>query len=168
MAEINENDRAELVAYLDGELDEQASQAFEARMTRDRKLRAEAEALKKTWELLDYLPRAEPSPTFTNQTLERLAVRSTDKLGASKKRRWAWALPLGWAAAVLIALSGGLLVASFLWPTPNRANPTGSAADVEVQINMHRDVILNKHLYENGGSVQFLRELSQEFGDEED
>ncbi len=39
MAHISEEDRAELVAYLDGELDEQSSQAFEARLTRDPPLR---------------------------------------------------------------------------------------------------------------------------------
>src|SRR5229473_2045109 len=60
MSQLNEDERAELVAYLDGELNEEAAQVLEARLSREPDLRAEAEALKRTWELLDYLPRPEP------------------------------------------------------------------------------------------------------------
>src|SRR5262245_5206366 len=68
---------AELVAYLDGELDPAAARRIEARLAADPEARAKAAALKKTFDLLDYLPRPEPSPTFTTRTLERLpAVRS--------------------------------------------------------------------------------------------
>ena len=57
---LNERERADLVAWLDGELEGEAA-------------RAEADALRKTWELLDYLPRPEPSASFTHRTLSRLA-----------------------------------------------------------------------------------------------
>ena len=71
---LSENDKAELVAYLDGELDEQATQAVEARLATDADARAELDTLKQTWGMLDYLPKASPSPNFTNRTMERLTL----------------------------------------------------------------------------------------------
>jgi hypothetical protein len=62
----------ELVSFLDGELDADATDRLEARLQRDPKLRAEAESLKKTWDLLDFLPRPEPSESFTEKTMSRL------------------------------------------------------------------------------------------------
>lgn len=63
---------AELVAYLDGELEAAAARRVEARLASDPLARARAAALKKTFDLLDYLPRPEPSTTFTTRTLDRL------------------------------------------------------------------------------------------------
>jgi len=68
---------AELVAYLDGELDPVAARRIELRLAADPSARAKAAALKKTFDLLDYLPKPEPSPTFTTRTLDKLpAVKS--------------------------------------------------------------------------------------------
>ncbi|HEY1192493.1 MAG TPA: hypothetical protein VGE74_33020 [Gemmata sp.] len=65
---------AELVAYLDGELDEAGARQVEARLARDPAVRARAAELKKSFDLLDYLPRPEPSPNFTTRTLDKLPV----------------------------------------------------------------------------------------------
>src|SRR6266542_1206323 len=73
---LNEDDKAELVAYLDGELDEAATQAVEAKIAADPNARAELDALKQTWGMLDYLPKANPSPNFTHRTLERLTMEN--------------------------------------------------------------------------------------------
>ena len=62
---LKEEDREELVAYLDGELNEEAARQVEERISLDPKARAEADALKKAWDLLDYLPKPEPSPSRT-------------------------------------------------------------------------------------------------------
>ena len=65
------------MAASDGELDPPAAQKVEARLAADPAFRTRADALKKTFALLDYLPRPEPSPTFTTRTLDRLpAVQS--------------------------------------------------------------------------------------------
>src|SRR5436309_9980163 len=78
-------DEAELVAYLDGELDAPAARRLEDRMAADPELRTRAAALKKTYDLLDYLPRPEPSATFATRTLDRLpAVRSGSGVAAAK------------------------------------------------------------------------------------
>ncbi len=63
---------AELVAYLDGELDTTAARNVEARLARDPAARARAAELKKSFDLLDYLPKPDPSPTFTTRTLDKL------------------------------------------------------------------------------------------------
>lgn len=62
----------ELVAFLDGELDPQDNEVVEAKISRDPNVRAQADALKKTWELLDHLPRPEPTPNFTERTVSRI------------------------------------------------------------------------------------------------
>ena len=64
---------ADLIAYLDGELDGPDG----ARRSRpgwplDPAARTRADAYKKTFDLLDYLPRPEPSPDFATRTLTRL------------------------------------------------------------------------------------------------
>jgi hypothetical protein len=67
----------ELVAYLDGELDDTAARRIEQRLARDPVGRAKAAALKKTFDLLDFLPKPEPSATFATRTLDKLpAVKS--------------------------------------------------------------------------------------------
>ena len=63
---------AELVAYLDGELDAAAARKVEARLAADPAARARAAELKKSFDLLDYLPKPEPSPNFTTRTLDKL------------------------------------------------------------------------------------------------
>ncbi len=65
-------DDADLVAYLDGELDEPDARAVEDRLTSDSTARAQAAAFKKTYDLLDYLPKPEPSPDFATRTLTRI------------------------------------------------------------------------------------------------
>jgi anti-sigma factor RsiW len=173
MSELNEQDRAELVAYLDGELEEKAAQAFEARLSRDHGLRAEAEALRKTWEMLDYLPRAELSASFTHRTLERLAVPN---LGGQKapgrSHLWRWAVAAGWAAAVVMAIGAGVFAAYHLWPAPAPVPPPQPQANqqIETETLIARDleVIRNKRLYENADNIDFVRALPQVFDEEED
>src|SRR6266545_3727421 len=109
MADLSDEERADLVAYLDGELDEQAAQALEARLGNDPRARAEAETPRRTWELLDYLPRTEASTSFTHRTLERLAVQTSSQPVMLPASRWPGRLlALGWVAAVLLAVAAGL------------------------------------------------------------
>src|SRR5262245_50467965 len=102
-APLNDDEREDLIAFLDGELDEEKAHALEARITLDPTVRAEAETLKRTWDLLDYLPRPEPSPAFTNRTLDRISMRETELALRPARPLRRWLIGIGWAAAVVVA-----------------------------------------------------------------
>jgi anti-sigma factor RsiW len=176
MSRLNEEDRANLVAYLDGELDEESAHVLEARLNREPELRAVAEDLRKTWELLDYLPRPEPSPSFTHRTLERVAVKSTGKWPARPPGRWTWLGPLGWVAAVLLALGGGVFAAHHLWtpPAPTTSQqpvvtPAPPRSEVEEVMVKDWDLLKSYRQYEQMDDMEMLKQLGRKdyFGEEE-
>ena len=164
MSTLNEHDRENLVAYLDGELGEEAAQALEAKINLDPAARAEVDALRQTWGMLDYLPRPAPSSSFTMRTMERLSVERlparTAKMPIADRRKWfAYA---GWAAAILAAAAGGFGLATLFWPPPRN--------------HVERDEILVKHLgvveklgqFQNVDDIAFLQALADPdlFGEE--
>src|SRR5437763_16447618 len=62
----------ELVAYLDGELDPKAAEAMATKLSLDSKLRADADALQRAWDILDVLPRPQPSAAFATRTVSQV------------------------------------------------------------------------------------------------
>lgn len=154
---LTEQERSDLVAYLDGELEEGAARALETRLSLDPGARAEAEALRRTWELLDFLPQpAAPSRSFTHRTIERLVpVRATANLRA---RRWRlWTVGLGWAAALLLVTWSGY--AGFLRFGQHRPG------DRELQRDLR--MMENLPLYVNAPDFEFVEQLDSPdlFGD---
>lgn len=78
---------AELVSYLDGELSPEEADEIEAELGRDKRLRGEADSLKRAWDLLDFLPRSEPSSNFTERTLSQIApLQNLPATGSSLTR----------------------------------------------------------------------------------
>jgi hypothetical protein len=158
---FNEKERADLVAYLDGELEGDAARAIEQKLALDPAARAEADALKRTWDLLDFLPKTEPSPNFTHRTLDRLGPIKTGVQPESARRGWRLALfGTGWAAAVVLAALGGYFGFNRLVPSPTRHRevaPEPSDAELARDLN----VIKNKRLYELAEDIDFVRELDQ-------
>src|SRR5437868_11148888 len=71
---LTDAERQDLVAYLDNELEQPSARALEAKLQLDPAARAEADQMKRAWDLLDYLPRAEPKPDFTGRTMSRLTA----------------------------------------------------------------------------------------------
>jgi ferric-dicitrate binding protein FerR (iron transport regulator) len=156
---LDDEQREDLVAYLDGELDEETARALEAKLSLDPAVRVEADQLRRTWELLDYLPKAEPSPTFTHRTLDRVsALRPTKSQPVPGARRRPWLIGLGWAAAVLLAGTVGYTGVNLVYP-PDRT-------DEELARDLR--VIEYKRLYDVVDDFDFLRELDTPdlFGDE--
>jgi anti-sigma factor RsiW len=112
---ITDADREDLTAYLDGEADPATRTRVEARLNRDPRLRAEADALRRAWELLDQLPHPELSTNFTSRTLDRIsalrpASAATIALpGPARHVPWALAaaavagLVLGWSVTGYVA-----------------------------------------------------------------
>jgi anti-sigma factor RsiW len=147
---LNEKEREDLVAYLDGELPEEDARALEAKLSLDPQARAEANLLRHTWDLLDFLPRLEPSARFTHQTLERLAPVSTSGMrGPAPGRARRWLLGLGWAAALVLAALAGHAGFHLLAPD----GPTEEDLVYDLRL------IEDKPLYELVGDVQFLKDL---------
>ncbi len=160
---LNDKDRADLVAYLDGELDPEASQLLETRLARDPAARAELDQLRRTWELLDFLPKPEPSTNFTHRTMERIGPGRTAPQPKTQPRRLPrWLFGVGWAAAALVALVGGYLGLTLLLTSAPAREPTDK--------DLVRDlrVIENKRYYDLVDDLDFLKDLDHPdlFGDE--
>lgn len=153
MAEpLPEREREELVAYLDGELSDPDASRVEARISLDPAARAEAEGLRRTWALLDCLPRPEPSPAFTHQTLQRIsAVRSARPTGQR-----AWPRRLAWVAAGLLAGALGVATGRFV---PNRAAPASPPSIPDEELARDLGAVENRRLYQYVEDVGFLRAL---------
>ena len=167
MSTLNNEDRDNLAAFLDGELDEDAAQALEAKLNRDPEARKEVEALKQAWSMLDFLPRPEPSPNFTHRTMERLTM-SVPRAAATARMKppgsGHWLRILGWAGAVLLAVTVGGVAGSFLW---HGRVPDDPLADVIAQ---HGTLIDHFVLYEPIIDLEFLKGLdhSELFGEDAD
>ncbi len=105
---FSEKERADLVAYLDGELEGEAARSLEQKLALDPMARAEADTLKRTWDLLDFLPKKEPSPNFTHQTLSRLGpVPTASRQSTIGKRRRPMAPSAGRGRLVRGRCAGG-------------------------------------------------------------
>ncbi|MCH2202881.1 MAG: hypothetical protein MK102_12990 [Fuerstiella sp.] len=68
----------QLVAYLDGELDDEQAAGVEKRLSKDPKLRQLADELDRTWGMLDALGPVEASDEFSVQTMKTIAATGTD------------------------------------------------------------------------------------------
>jgi anti-sigma factor RsiW len=160
----------DLVAFLDGELPEAEAEAVEVRIGLDPATRREAEALKRTWDLLDYLPRPEPSPSFTSRTLDRLdlPVAGAPSPPATpapprphRPRRPDW---LRWsvaAAAVALAFLLG-------YGAADRAGRQRDLPDVERLPLSEVQLLENLPLYRHADDLEFVDALKQPdlFGEE--
>jgi anti-sigma factor RsiW len=160
---LTEEERADLVAYLDGELAGEARHAIETKVHLDPTWRTEAEALKRTWDLLDYLPRPEPSPSFTQRTLSRLAP--VDRAAGPKQSTGRWrlarwlALGGGWAAALLLSAVAGYQL----------LRPSAPKGPGEADLVRELRIIENRRYYELVDDIDFLHELDHPdlFGEED-
>ncbi len=159
MPPISDEERENLVAYLDGELDEDAARAVEARISVDPQVRAEVEALKQAWEMLEILPRPEPSSNFTNRTLERLAVYRPHSTMTMQRPFWRgrWVARLGWAAALLVAAAVGCILMLTFGPRPTSPD----AALVDSVLTEDLRVIEHKPLFDAMDNLDFLKRLDQ-------
>jgi anti-sigma factor RsiW len=153
--------RAELIAYLDGELDPVAQQRVEARLSLDPKARAEADAFKRTWDLLDYLPRPEPSPDFTERTLDRVSViRPSEPLTSATARSWYRRPAVGyaaWAAGALLALAVGYRAT----PQARTVTPAEIDSDAAPLLTREPRVIEYLPLYLAAENLDYLIALDQ-------
>lgn len=147
----NSNDPAyeQLVAYLDGELDAETSKQVEQRLAADAEYRRELQQLQRAWDLLDNLPRADASETFTQTTVEMVALSAEEDLTEVKGRgrrldRVLWCSAGG---GLVLAAVAGYFASTAFFARPNE------------QLVRDLPVIENVELYEVADSVEFLHEL---------
>jgi anti-sigma factor RsiW len=149
---LTPTERGNLVAYLDGELDEVDSRAIATKLTQSVTARREIEMLQKTWELLEHLPRPRASGAFTQRTLtevERLSVAGDRIMGAaSRTLRHALVMLVGILAS-LACFGLGVAAVRWAWPDPTS--------------RLVRDLSIAEHLdeYRDVGSIELLEGLDR-------
>ncbi len=145
--EIREN----LVAYLDGELDDVATLEVERTLSESAEIRQEVEALARTWDLLDDLPRVRASSEFTERTMASVQALSsaqpTQPMFLNRLRRRL--VPIGLVAGAVLCVVGGFLLTNQFVPDPS--DPLVEDLPVIEQLDLYLDV----------GDAAFLQELHQ-------
>jgi hypothetical protein len=120
---LTEEERASLVAFLDGEVSDSLAQSLEEKVARSVSVRREVEALEKTWELLEWLPRAEAPADFATKTISRIHSRQLHaELVESRIKHGATlvAKAVAWAACMVAVASIGFSSIRYVWRDPNR------------------------------------------------
>jgi anti-sigma factor RsiW len=105
-------EQAEMVAYLDGELDVQQVADVEKRLSEDHEYRLRLQQLQQAWDLLDELPRSRADDQFTRSTVEIVVVKARDEinqLGSLPAWRRRLPLLLGFLLVMGTTLTGYLL-----------------------------------------------------------
>ena len=142
----------ELTAYLDGELDADARAAVEKKLSDDESYRVRLQRMEDAWALLDALPRTEVDPSFTQSTVEMVALAAkedVDSAQASRRRR-AW---LGWTAALAAVIVAGFFGFRMVDQAASAKND---------QLVRDLPVIENVELYRHIDDIDFLKELEAE------
>jgi len=112
---------AELVAYLDGELDADAQRTVEEKLGRDEAYRREMQQLQKAWDMLECLPRVVVGESFAATTVEMVALSADEELTQPKaqlpsRRRRQWLLASG---GLIAAAAVGFAATWLMLPNAN-------------------------------------------------
>ena len=151
LARLTSEDRDNLTAYLDGELDENATRRIESILTSSSVARNDLELLARTYELLDLLPRPTCGEEFAEKTvatarLENFRAPVTHQAWYQYLER---TIPLAmWSLAFFLAACCGYLLTNQWMPQQD---------DLLLE---ELPLIQNLDLYHEVGSVRFLEELA--------
>lgn len=148
----------DLIAYLDGELDDDAAEAVESKLANDPDARTRADEYKKSFGLLDYLPKSEPSSTFATRTITRLmpavsASGSQTTPTTLPRPRKVWPEVMIWGLLAVLAT-----IAAFAGSRVWRQATTLPPADLPIS---DLAVIESLPLYAGVDDIDFLRDLAK-------
>lgn len=153
ISRLSAEQRSDLIAYLDGELDERASQEIEQALARSAVARHEVDVLARTWDMLNLLPRPKASGGFTQKTVASLKTLDIPRAPITTQ---AW-FRAGYRSLVVMSWAAGLVCAAWLGFTvthrfvPNEAD----------QLLDDLPVILDFDQYTEVGNAEFLRALKK-------
>lgn len=141
----------QLVAYLDGELDAEASRRVEELLATDPRVRQTLQQLDRTWELLDELDKPQVAESFAQTTLEMVTVAAGEDVRTGlaetrRRRRRRWAIAGG--SLLAAGLAGFLAVALF--------------TDRNEELIQDLPVLQNLDEYCQIDSIEFLQMLNQQ------
>jgi anti-sigma factor RsiW len=151
LARLSPEQRENLTAYLDGELDEAATQEIEQVLAVSEVARHEVDMLARSWDMLNVLPAHKASGEFTRKTMTNLRAAEQPGSGAvgdmvSRNARRGAVLTF-WVA-ILAACGYASFVATNRW-VPNEAEQLLQAYPIAEHLDKYSQV----------GSIEFLREL---------
>ncbi|MEZ6139579.1 MAG: hypothetical protein R3B84_03315 [Zavarzinella sp.] len=155
----------QLIAFLDQELEDDEAEQIAAQLSIDPKLRAEAETHQRTWDILDFLPRAKPSESFTQNTVSMIIPvgasssatnqQTLPATGISPTRNGGMLFPILCVLVCLIAGVGSYQLRNRLFPTQN------NQVDSNQMMVDHLSLLQNMRLYREVDSLEFIQELSK-------
>lgn len=153
LARLTTEDRDNLTAYLDGELDETTTRRIESVLAGSSVARNDVELLARTYELLDDLPKPKAPADFTERTVATAKLEGIRQ--PISQQRWyritQRALVLAAWTLMMIASSA----AGFALATHWVSQPQDMLID-ELPMIRHLDV------YSEVGNVEFLHQLRKE------
>ena len=98
----------QLVAYLDGELEQAERAQVERRLAQDEEFRDRLRTLQRSWDALDLLPRSSAGDAFTSTTVgliaaqqQELATQAVRLVSARRSQRWVALVLAGVVAATV-------------------------------------------------------------------
>ncbi len=154
LSRLTAEQRSNFVAYLDGELSEEETQEIEKMLSQSQVARHELDALAKTWELLDILPRVRVGSAFTEKTMASLSVEKPQVesafLGKVYDQARIVVLAAGWVCGLAAVAAAGFLLTNRGIEDPTRA----IVEDYRVIKNLDR--------YQQIGSVEFIEQLEKD------
>ncbi|MCY2963397.1 MAG: hypothetical protein NT069_07050 [Planctomycetota bacterium] len=153
ISRLSGEQRENLVAYLDGELDEAAAKEIEQALASSPVARHDVDMLSRTWDLLGQLPTSPAGEDFTSRTIssiraaEKPKARVDDAAVSRAIRR-----TLGLAIALLVLLGAGTagFLATNRW-VPNEAD----------EILNDYEVISELDKYLEAGDIDYLTKLQE-------
>ncbi len=147
-AEFGPDWKDNLVAYLDGELNERDMQELDDVLTRHPDARADVEQLRQTWDLLDVLPRPAVTEEFSAQTLATIQVIRDDEPAAASRWPRRGLLAIAWTVLLSVSAVAGVLLVD-RW----RPDPTDS-------LIARLSVLERFEAYREIGTVKFITALA--------
>lgn len=150
--EIDEEQRTEIVAYLDGELDPEAAARIQRLLAENAAARRAAEELTIAWEALDSLDEVRASENFTQKTVTNIqALAETESARRAAPFDLKRGMMLGgWILGIIGSAVTGFCLTNWTMPEKSR------------ELVRELDLIQSLPKYERAGSLELLEKLDDE------